>query len=773
MIINNFKIFIRQLIRNKSFSFITIAGFSFALMFVILLSVYVTQEFSVDNFHEKKDRIYRLVTDKSSNFPPPMGEYLMDKYPEIENFSRFYIGGGTVSIDESQKHSIKYLFIDSSFYNIFSFKVIEGNPSEMLVSKYSIVLVDSYARKLFGNENPMGKEINLNGRINFVVTGIIEDFGPNTHFPSTNGLVNFNAIEDIWGYKGLLTEYGNSSFALYLLAKPNADLNSKIPEILADFMESFWLFQRGFATDLSIEPLEEVYFSKKGGVGEDKNNKTIVLVFSSIVVLILVLAIINYVNLSLAQSSFRSREVAVKKLFGSTRMNVFSQFVFESVLLCLLSFSFALVLSKFAEPTFNHLLNTSINISHAFSWSTTLTYVAGIIIIGVVSGSIPALTMSKFKAVDVLKGAFRRKSKGTISKLLIAFQYIAAIVLIACTWIISNQTNYLRNFDLGFSKDNIVYFGNPIRPSEKEAFRNEVKKIAGVVDVAFAAGSPLDGGNNNSVSSDDGQKVSFQVFQVDSAFFDIFGITGTPTGAAYTPNSYWINQTAIKELELEQLPVEFAMGRARFPIYGVINDFHFRSLYQPVGPALVKILPEDTWPWTVFVKIEGGNPIILMESIKKVSDKFTGGIPIEPRLMEDAIAKWYEREEKNAKIIGYFTILAIVISVMGIFGMAAYYITQRIKEIGIRKVNGASDLEIMGMLNIGFLKWVAVSMVFAFPIAYYAMNKWLQGFPYKTPLHWWVFLLSGLAAVLVAFVTVSWLSYKASTRNPVEALRYE
>ena len=360
MFTKNFKIFVKQLLRNKSFSFITIAGFSFALMFVILLSVYVRQEFSVDNFHEKKDRIYRLVTDKSSNFPPPMGEYLMDKYPEIENFSRFYIGGGTVGADDSEKHSIKYLFVDSSFYNIFSFKVLEGNPKEMLRSKGSIVLVDSYARKLFGSENPMGREINLNGRVNLVVTGIIEDFGPNTHFPSTNGLVNFNAIEDIWGYKGLLSEYSNSSFALYLLAKPSADLHSKIPKILTDFKENFWLFQRGFATDLSLEPIEDVYFSKKGGVGEDKNNKTIVLVFSSIVVLILILAVINYVNLSLAQSSFRSREVAVKKLFGSSRGGIFSQFIIESVLLCLLSFTLYHVVPNISDPKIKHLLNTKL-----------------------------------------------------------------------------------------------------------------------------------------------------------------------------------------------------------------------------------------------------------------------------------------------------------------------------------------------------------------------------------------------------------------------------
>ncbi|NHB67932.1 ABC transporter permease [Perlabentimonas gracilis] len=773
MFIKNFKIFIKQLMRNRAFSFITIAGFSFALMFVILLSVYVTQEFSVDSFHENKDRIYRLVTENSSSFPPPMGEDLMGKYPEIENYTRFYRWRGTTSRDNSQKHTLDFFLVDSSFFNIFSFKVIEGNPKEMLLSKNSIVLVESYARMLFGNENPIGQEISVDDRLSFVVTGIVEDFGPNTHFPETSGLVNFSVLEDIWMSKTILTDYGNCSFVLYLMARPNTDLPSKATEILAGFKEDFWLYSQGFAKELIFEPLQEVYFSKKDGQGVKNNSKTIVTMFSSIVVLILLLAIINYVNLSLAQSSFRSREVSIKKLFGSSRSNVFFQFVLESVMLCLLSFNFALVLAKLAESTFNNLLSSNVNIGQSFNWTTSLIYIAGIVIVGVVSGSIPAITLSRFSAVEALKGAFRRKSKGTISKLLIAFQYTAAIALIACTWIISNQTSYLRNFDLGFKRDNIVYFGNPISTGEKEAFKNELKRIAGVVEVAYTAGSPLDGGNNNSISSDDGQKVSFQVFKVDSAFFNIFGITGTPTGAAYSPRSYWINQTAIRELNLEPLPVEFSLGRSKFPIYGVINDFHFRSLYQPIGPALVQILPEKGYPWTVFVKIEGSDPASIIQSIKNVSDKFTEGIPIEPKLVDDAIAKWYEREEKNAKVIAYFSLLAIVISVMGIFGMAAFYITQRIKEIGIRKVNGATDLQIMGMLNKGFIKWVVVAMIVAIPVAYFVMERWLQSFPYRTPMHWWVFLLSGLVAVLVALVTVSWLSYRASTSNPVKALQYE
>ncbi len=773
MLSKNIKIFIKQLLRNRAFSLITLFGFSFALMFVILLSLYIKQETSVDKFHEKGDRIYRLVWEKGSSFAPPVGDWIKGLYPEIETFTRFHTGRGIISQSKEEVLTFNNLFVDSTFFTMFSFKVIEGNPQSIFADRSSVVLFESFARKLFGNESPIGHEVIINQTHKFIVTGVIEDFKLNTQFEKADIILNFTSISTLWGAKNLMTEFGNSSFGLYLLEQENANLQAKLPEIFELFSKDYWIFRGGFAKELKLEKLDEVYFGGKSGMGIRGNSKLIVTVFTSIVVLILILAIINYVNLSLAQSSFRSREVAIKKLFGSSRLNIFGQFVIESVLLCLMAFNFGLLLAKVAEPTFNSLLNTELILSQALTLSNVIISIIGITVIGAISGIIPAFLMSKFQALDVLKGAFRYKSKGVLSKILISFQYCTAIALIACTWIVARQTSYLRNYDLGFSKDNIVYFQNAISPMQKNAYRNELLKVPGVKAVSYTAGSPIDGGNNNSFSHE-GKSYSFQDFRVDTAFFSIFQIESTPTGAAYSKGSYWLNETAVKELGVDNTTTEVVFtDNWKIPVYGVVKDFHFRNLYQPIGPAYVRILPEEGYPWVVFVKIGSENQQEIVNNIKSVHSQFTNGLPLDVSFVDETINGWYAKEERNAKLIGFFSVLAIVISAMGIFGMAAFYITQRIKEIGIRKVNGATDIQIMGMLNIGFVKWVVIAMAVAIPIAYYTMDKWLQAFPYKTTLNWWIFAISGIGAITIALVTVSGLSFKASTSNPVKALRYE
>lgn len=773
MLSKNIKIFIKQLLRNKAFSFITIAGFSFALMFVILLSLYIKQETSIDKFHEKKDRIYRLVWERGSGFAPPVGDWLKGIYPEIESYTRFHIGSGFIGKSKDNIYSFRNLYVDSDFFSMFSFRLIEGNPDNVFADRNSVVLFESFAHKLFGSENPIGHEVEINQNHKFIVTGIVEDFENNTQFEKADLIFNFPSLATFWGDDDLMSDYGNSSFGLYLLEQPNADLRGKKQDIFELFSKDYWLFSNGFAKELRFERLDEVYFGGHSGMGIRGNSRLIITVFSSIVVLILILAIINYVNLSMAQASLRSREIAVKKLFGSTRLKILGQFVVESVLLCLLAFNFGLLLAKIAEPSFNTLLDTELNLNDAFYLPNVLVSLSAILAIGVISGIVPAYLMSKLQALDVLKGIFRYKSKGVLSKVLISFQYCAAIALIASTWVVARQTNYLRNFDLGFSKDNIVYFSNAILPSQKNAYRNELLRIPGVEAVSFTAGSPMDGGNNNSFSHN-GKSYSFQDFRVDSTFFNIFQIESMPTGAAYSKGSYWLNETAVKELGIDRTTTEVAFTDTwKVPVYGVVKDFHFRSLYQPIGPAYIRILPEEGYPWVVFVKIGSENQQDIVAKIKNVHSQFTGGLPLDVSFVDERVASWYEKEERNAKLIGLFSILAIVISIMGIFGMAAFYITQRIKEVGIRKVNGATDLQIMGMLNAGFIKWVVVAMVLATPIAYFAMDKWLQTFAYKTSLSWWIFAASGLGAIAIALLTVSGLSYKASTSNPVKALRHE
>lgn len=772
MLYTNIKILIKQLLRNKVYSTITILGFAFSLMFVILLSLYIKQEVSVDDFHLKKDRIYRLTTGESSSFAPPVGQRLKDSYPEIESFTRLFGRHGVISDLKQQQIRFKYLLVDSSFFSMFSFPFSQGNPKEVLKTKNSIVLSKSFAQRMFGNDSPIGREVEIDQKLRFIVTGVIEDIQENTHIESCDALFSFVSLADLWESQDLLTTYDVCSFALYFLVKPNTNIMAKENEILESFKKDFWMYKWGSARAVKFEPLKDIYFGQLHGNGSRGNSKKGITIFSTIAILILVLAIINYINLSVAQSSLRSREVAVKKLHGSSKSRLFMQFISESIIICLVAFNIALILSKFAEPIFNSLFNTQLNLNQRFDLGTLLIYLGGIVLVGVISGIIPAFVITQFKAVDIVKGSFRRKSKSVFSRILISFQYCAAILLIICTWVIAKQTNYMRTYDVGFKKENIIYLVNYMDASQKDAFRDEILKISGVDGLSYVAGSPIDGGNNNTFNYDD-KPISFQVFMVDSAFINMFGLTIIPTGGALSKTKFCLNEAAIKKLGLANLPKTFKFPNQEIPVYGVVKDFHFEDLHQTIGPAMLYNLAKEDEAWSIFIKISGVNQLNTIESIKKVHSDFTKGVPMEYSFVDEWINKWYEQEAQTGRIIGYFSLLAIVISVMGILAMATFYIGQRVKEIGIRKVNGATEMQIVRMLNRDLMKWVVIAFIVACPIAYYAATKWLENFPYRTSLNWWVFIASGLIALVFALITISWQSWRTAVRNPVEVLRNE
>lgn len=773
MLYTNLKILVKQLLRNKTYTAITILGFSISLMFVILISVYVQQEISVDDFHLKKDRIFRLTTGESSSFAAIIGPRLKDKYPEIDSYTRLHVGNGVIATNKDEKFRFDYLLADSSFFTMFSFPFVAGNPSDVFKMKNGLVLSKSFALKVFGNKSPIGEEVVLNQTFRFVVTGVIDDIKSNTHINKCDAIIPFEKLAEFWQYPALLTSTDNCSFALYFLTKPNTNIKAKEKEILTDFKKDFWMYKWGTAKAVDFEPLKDIYFGQKHGHGARSNDRKLIAIFSTIAILILVLAIINYINLSAAQSSMRSREVAVKKLHGSSRGRLIGQFIFESVAICVVAFNIALILAKFTEPTFNNLFDTNLDLSQKFNLVTLGIFLIGIVLVGVISGLIPAFIITRYKAVDIVKGAFRHRSKNFFSRVLISFQYCTAIILIICTWVIVKQTNYMRTYNLGFDRNNIIYFGNDIDDTKREAFKSEILKIAGVDNIAFAAGSPLDGGNNNTINFND-KAISFQVFKVDTAFLKIFNLHAKPTGAAYSKGWFWLNDVALKELNLDTLAksVRFPNGE-EVPIHGIVKNFHFKDLHQKIGPAMVMNLKESESPWSVFIKIKGLNQHETIEKITKVYHEFTVNLPFNYEYVDNSIKEWYEKEEQTAKIIGYFSLLAIVISVMGILAMATFYIQQRVKEIGIRKVNGATEFGIVNMLNSDLIKWVVLAFIVACPISYYAVNKWLENFPFKTSVEWWVYIASGLVAIFFALITVSWQSWRAASRNPVEALRYE
>lgn len=765
------KSFIKYLTKNKLYTFVTILGFAISLMFVLLLSAFIRQELSVDQFHANKDRIFRLIRDNGAIFAPPIGDFVKNQFPEVEAYTRIYNNGGNAKFEGKQQVKLEYMMADSSFFNMFSFKLKEGDSKHVLASKNSAVLFESFARKVFGDESAMGKTFTMN-QISFIVSGIAEDMTDNTHFQKSDAVLNFAVLADLWKWKDLLTSYNNSSFSFYFLAKEGTDLPSKAPQILELFKKDYWLYTGGFAKTLQFEPLTEVYFSKESGRAIRQNSLTIVYIFGGIALLILIIAIINYINLTVAQAGFRNKETAIKKLYGSSKSALLWQYIAESIALSLLASLAALYLAFLAEPFFNTQMDCHLNMRNQFNLVFILSLIVVIAATGFISGIIPAIVVSKFNPIEVVKGSSTRKNKSNYSKVLIAFQYVVAIVLLICTWTIVRQSKFMQNYNTGFEKDNLYWMDNTVGANQKSAFHDLLKTIPGVVEVSFCSGTPLDGGNNQLFNYKD-KPISFQEFMVDSTYFNLLGVKVTKTTTAFSKGGLWLNKKAVEMLELGENPVSFRFHDQDVPILGIIDNFNFKSLYKEIGPLIVRQLAPNDNPWSILVKLNGTNVASTVSQIKKTQASFTGGIPMESGFVDATINQWYEKEVKRSKLVGAFTLLSIIISSMGIYAMSLYYIQQKIKEIGIRKVNGARISEIMVMLNKDIVKWIAIAFVIATPIAYYAMTKWLENFAYKTALSWWIFVLAGALALGIALLTVSWQSWRAATRNPVDTLRYE
>lgn len=787
------KVFVRSLLRNKLYSAITIFGFSIALSFVILLSVYIRQELAVDGFQENRERVFRLANEKGYGTSGPVGPMLREKFPEVEAFSRFMSTEGVGQVSTKEPFRFTYAFVDPAFFTIFSFPLVEGLPDEVLRERLSMVVSRSLSRKLFGNESPLGKEITVSGNVKAVVTGVMEDIPDDTHFAGFDAAVNIAGLSDYWGFENVLEQWGISTFQLYLMGTQGSDLTSLTGQILAEFKANYPLYQKENAPKkLVVEPLEEIYFSPYPNSGRH-NSRMLVGVLVAIVCVILLLAVINYINLSVAQGGFRAKEMSVKKLLGSSRRQLFGQFIAESVILCMAAAVVACFMSGLLEPIFNQLMNTHIRIIDFFSPVMVIRGLGVIVLIGVVSGLVPAMLITRFSAVEVVKGSFRKRTKGVYSKVLICFQYTVAILLTICTLVLVKQTHYMRTYDLGFNKENIARFSYVLDAEKKETLRNEVLKLAGVKEVAFVTGDPVDGGNNYTFQNEE-RTLSFQSMTVDSSFFRMLELKVTPTGgtevegrtylhwsmkngkttsAELREQSVWLNEEAVRQLDVGDLPKEFKVNGRMQQVRGVVNNFHIRELSQRMDPVMIQLIQKPETPWTMLVQLQGENQGATFHAVEQAYKELSGGVPFDSGFMDTEIAAWYDRTERISAMIGNLCLLAVILSAMGILAMATYFIQQRVKEIGIRRVNGATVREVLEMLMNGFMKWIVVAFVIACPLGYYAMERWLSDFAYRTSIDWWVFVVSGGLALLVAGMMICWQSWRAATANPVEALKSE
>ncbi|MBD8346943.1 ABC transporter permease [Dysgonomonas sp. HGC4] len=774
MRIADLKIYQKFLSRNKLYTLVSVVGFSVSLTFVILLGIYVKQELSVDSFHEKKDRIFLMAHDTSTSFGNPVADFVKDKCPEVEAYARIHFTPVILGEKGGAKIKADALFADPSFFSIFSFKLLEGDPSQVLVPLKSVVVTKSFANKMFADKNPIGAHLIINNT-EHTITGIMEDIPQNTQIHKADFIVNYKSITMIWGGDWILDRSDNFGFTMYFLEKEGSNLPAKTSMLLELFKKEFWYYKDGFTNDLKFIPLEDAYFQIDQSYSSIRtNSKTLISVYMGIVILILVIALLNYINLTIAQAGFRGKEAAMKKLLGCSRKSLILQLLVESFLMTSFTFILGLFMAFLLEPSFNGLLNTSLHLSSQFTPSLIGVAILFVLSISIVAGLIPALIISGFNPIEIVKGSFSRKVKAKYSKGLIIFQYIVTIALLICSFFIKQQSDFLVNYDQGFNRDGVFVMDNVLDSAQLEGFKDKLQSISGVELVSYSRGTPATGSNNYSFEVD-GVQFSFQELVVDSTFFKIFDIKISPTGIEPTNDTYWVNQTAYNALHPDSISFLANFGHNEYKqIAGIVNDFNFKSLREPIGLMRIQNLPHGHLPWNIIVKIAKGADLYkTADKIKDTYSQYNGGEFFESQFVDDVVQNAYEKEKKTSQIISAFTILTIVIMVMGVFAMSLYLIRQKEKEIGIRKVNGATEGEILRMLNMDSFIRVLIAFVFACPIAYYAMSRWLEGFAYKIELNWWVFAVAGLVVLILSLLSVSWQSLKAARANPVDSIKGE
>jgi len=793
MIKNYLKTTFRKLWSRKAFSFINIIGLAIGMTACFLIYLFVNFELSYDKFHTKADRIYRVVADIKTPSEVIHGDgpswavapKAKDEFPEVEAYVR--ISGDNMLI---RKGNVKFqeqnlIYADSAFFKIFDFKLLKGNPQAALKDQLSVVFSETAAKKYFGNSDPVGQTLLLTGNaLPAKVTGVMKDL-PENSIIKADVIVSMSTLtkkfdpnrDNQWG------NYGNNTF---LLLKPGVNpktLEAKFTGFLerrnGDEMKQHQMFPTLF-----LEPLRDVYLRSTRGASKTGNINN-VYIFSIIAIFILLIACINFINLTTARSLERAKEVGIRKVAGADKLQLISQFIGESVIVCLIAFLLTIIFSALLLPLFNQLAGKTISNGIFHSGYFVFQLFLASIVIGLLAGIYPALVLTSFQPVVVLKGRFATSSKGVIMrKSLVIAQFTISIALIIATIVVYNQMTYMRNQDLGFSRNQILIFDSHGDPGKK-AFQEAVANLQSVKSTSTSSSVP-GGGNPGAYSEIENSKSDLQVANLDLYFVDfdyikqfkmkmVAGRGFSKDFKTDTTQAMVLNETAVEMFGYsspdQAIGKRFKQWGREGKIIGVIKDFHFKSLQQPIQPLSMRI--EPTRCDLITLNVSATNLPATLAAIKKDWETFIPNIPFSYSFLDEFFNKQYSDEEKFGKLFLNFAVLAILISCLGLLGLSSYTTTQRTKEIGIRKVLGASVSNILNLLSTDFLKLVIISFAIAAPLAWYFMHNWLQNFAYHTNINAWVFASAGFCAFAVALFTISFQAIKAALANPVKSLRSE
>lgn len=792
MIRNFFKVAYRNLLRNKGFSAINITGLAVGMASAILILLWIQDELSYDEFHENKDRIYevwnRLPSDGKircwNTVPAPLARTLEKDLPEVERAVRVE-SDNEMLLSVGDKKIIKSgNIVDTGFLQMFSFPMLKGNPSTALNDMHSVVLTEKTAKSLFGNEDAMGKIVKIDNKDNFIVTGILKDLPNNTRF-YCEFLLPWSYIK--YG-EGQDLGWGDNSTSTYVMLKPNtnyASVTSKVKEIRykydGDAKKMKW--------EQFIYPLKRwrLYSSFTNGVEDNGGRILFVKLFGIIAGFILLIACINFMNLSTARSEKRAKEVGIRKVVGALKSSLIGQFIGESVFLSFLAGMVAVIIVQLSLPGYNQLTekNLFINIGNINTW---IAFIGFILFTGLLAGSYPAFFLSSFLPVKVLKGTFKKANAlVTPRKVLVVLQFTFAIILIICTIIVKRQIDYARDRQTGYNKDNLVYhFMTGDIPKNYALIKNELL-ASGIAKSITKTNSPLtqrwsNGWGQDYEGKDPNDKTSFDRYLSDEGLGVTAGLQFIQ-GRDFDLKQFPTDSTAliINESSLKVMKFKDPIGKIvrdlgiKWHIVGVIKDFILTSPYEPTRPILICGAKSKFMSFNVVqIKLNGNNSTAgNLKKAEAIFRKYNPEYPFDIKFVDEAYASKFENEKRQGTLAGLFAGLTIFISCLGLFGLATYMAENRIKEIGIRKTLGASVTSITTLLSKDFVKLVIISFLIAAPLAWWGMYKWLQSYTYRVDIEWWVFVLAGSLSIMIALATVSYQSIKAAVTNPVKSLKTE
>ena len=795
----------RNLWKNKGYTLINILGLALGMACVMLILMYVQSETTYDNFHPNKEDIYlfdiQVKVPQSGDIrkraigPYRLADELKVDFPDIEHIVRFAAQGReAVGYNDQLFLEEQLTFVDPEVFQVFHLPLVTGDPLEVLKDPFSVVMSQDAAKRYFANENPIGKTLQIRDE-DFVVNGVMEDIPKNSQL-QFDILVSMNCAPQIFS-RIVLENWGEGSswtFAKLPSGKTRADYRDRLASFTADKLEAW----SELSPQLNLNPLPKLYLHSKDLRGwVPGGDITYVIAFTFIAIFILLIACVNFMNLATARSSLRAREVGLRKVVGANRSQLVGQFLSESTILALISLGLAMGIAWFSMPYFNQLANKDMEFDLVNNLPMIFSLLGITLFVGVVAGSYPALLLSGFKPVNVLSNRVSKNLKwSSLRKALVIFQFTTSIFLLIVTIVVYNQLQYCMNLDLGFNRENLIVFGTPTdMRGQYEQFRSQLLTNPKVVNAGPASRVPPERLTSSLTARPEGvpedQQRGMQTVWTDFDYIETMGYeiaTGRSFSREFSSDvqkAFVINEQAVKEIGwTNESAIGKTFGSSEITdwnegqwqpkdgqVIGVLKDFHFESLKQKIVPTVYFIAPYMAWQYVV--RITPGDIPSTINFIEKTWSQFNEEIPFEYEFVDENFNRLYDIEQRQGKIFRLFAILAIFIACLGLIGLAAFSADRRKKEIGIRKVLGASSPSLIYLLSKEFTMLVLIAFVIASPLGWYIMKNWLQDFVYRVPIQISVFVIAGLMALLIAWLTVGYQTLKTAYMNPVQSIRNE